>query len=110
MPALTIFFSLVQDYDVLADYNAEDNTDVTFAYKKTGGIGQHSNANRGAASVSFATGLSTTVGCTTVESGDLPPSTFCVATKRALLSQATEVRFRLGYARFNRVMDRAQQE
>ncbi|CAM9558139.1 unnamed protein product [Pylaiella littoralis] len=45
-----------EDYDLAADIDAGRDTYVIFAYREGEGIGQHPNANRGAATVNFATG------------------------------------------------------
>ncbi|CAM9611990.1 unnamed protein product, partial [Ascophyllum nodosum] len=45
-----------QDYDVGQDIDGGVDTNVIYAFRKGAGLGQHPNANRGAAAVNFATG------------------------------------------------------
>ena len=50
-----------QDYDLYDDLDGETTTYVIFAYREGEGVGQHANSNRGASTVNFVTGTSTTV-------------------------------------------------
>ncbi|CAM9989598.1 unnamed protein product, partial [Ascophyllum nodosum] len=50
-----------EDYDIYDDLDGETMTYVIFAYREGAGVGQHANFNRGASTVNFVKGTSTTV-------------------------------------------------
>lgn len=52
---------LHQDYDLYNDVSEEKMTHVTYAYKEGEDISKHSPSDRGAVSVSFASGVMSTV-------------------------------------------------